>query len=123
MKPHILVAEDDTVLREIYHKKFTLAGYEVTAAANGQEALELMKTAQPDLAILDIHMPKLDGFDLLEQLPAESRRYPVIMLTNFGDSQSQKRGHELGVTEFLIKSEMTMKTLLATVERYLRPRT
>jgi DNA-binding response OmpR family regulator len=122
MTQQILIAEDDIVLREVYHKKLTLAGYDVLVAANGEEAEHLLQEHQPDLAILDIHMPKLDGFALLENIPKAVRKYPVLMLTNFGDAQSQKRGYELGVSEFFIKSEMTMKTLLQAIERYLRPR-
>lgn len=120
MKPRILIAEDDIVLREIYHKKFTLAGYDTTTVANGQEALDNIGNQTPDLLVMDIHMPIMDGFSVLEKLPPGVRPFPIILLTNFGDAQSQKRGNELGVTEFLIKSEMTIKTLLNAVERHIQ---
>lgn len=119
MKHNILIAEDDNVLREVYMKKFTLAGYDIRTVSDGNQALAAINESTPDILILDIHMPNLDGFGLLEQIPAGMRNYPVLMLTNFGDEQSQRRGNELGVNEFLIKSEMTIKTLIATVQRHL----
>lgn len=120
MKPRILIAEDDLVLREIYHKKFTLAGYETTTVSNGQEVLDALTNETPDLLVMDIHMPVMDGFTVLERLPPGVRPFPIIVLTNFGDAQSQQRGVQLGVTELLIKSEMTIKTLLNAVERHIR---
>ena len=83
-KATILFAEDDTLLRNIYAKKFTMAGYDVRPAADGEEAIMLLsKEPTPDLVVLDISMPKADGFQVLERFPKTSRTYPVIMLTNF----------------------------------------
>ena len=96
-KGDILIAEDDAVLRNLYLKKFAVAGYTIRAVENGEEALKALQERAPDIAILDIHMPKVDGFQVLEQFPRERRTFPVIMLTNFADEKSKERGKELGV--------------------------
>ena len=121
-KGDILIAEDDAVLREVYMKKFTLAGYNIRVATNGEEALQAIAEKQPDVLILDIHMPILDGFSVLEKLPKASREFPVIMLTNFGDDKSRTRGKELGSDDFFVKSEMTIKSLIGMVDSVLAPK-
>ncbi len=112
----IIIAEDDAVLREVYQKKFTLSGYSIRIAQNGEEALALIMQKAPDIAILDVHMPILDGFGVLEKFPRDKRTFPVIMLTNFGDEKNKARGKELGADDYFVKSEMTIKSLLTMVE-------
>ncbi len=119
-KADILISEDDTVLREVYLKKFTLAGYDVRVASNGQEALDLIATKAPDALILDINMPVLDGFATLEKLPKDKRSYPVVILTNLADEENKKRGVSLGADDFFIKSQMTIKTLLEMVQNLVK---
>ena len=116
----ILIAEDDAVLREVYTKKFTLSGYDIRTAQNGEEAVAELKKKEPDILILDINMPVLDGFGVLEQFPKQSRNFPVIMLTNFGDDKNRERGKELGADDYFIKSEMTIRKLLEMVETLLK---
>ncbi|OGJ57962.1 hypothetical protein A2881_04785 [Candidatus Peribacteria bacterium RIFCSPHIGHO2_01_FULL_55_13] len=119
-KADIVIAEDDAVLREVYQKKFTLSGYDIRLAQNGEEAVALIAQRMPDIAILDVHMPILDGFGVLEKFPRDKRTFPVIMLTNFGDEKSKTRGKELGADDYFVKSEMTIKSLLAMVETLLK---
>lgn len=120
-EPHdILIAEDDPVLREVYTKKFTLAGYRIRTAENGEEAIAHITTQPPEILILDINMPVLDGFGVLERFPKESRTFPVILLTNFGDEKNRGRGEELGADDYYIKSEMTIRKLLQMVENALK---
>lgn len=116
----IIIGEDDVVLREVYVKKFTLSGYSIRVAPNGQEVLKLIEEQEPDVLILDIHMPIMDGYAVLAQVPREKRNYPVIMLTNFGDDKSRVRGRELGADDFFVKSEMTIKTLIQMVDNLMR---
>ncbi len=116
----ILIAEDDAVLRDVYVKKFTLAGYHIRTVKNGEEALTAIQEKAPDILILDINMPVLDGFGVLEKHPRNSRSFPVIVLSNFGDDKNRKRGEELGADDYFIKSEMTIKTLLQMVETLLK---
>lgn len=121
-KANILVAEDDAVLRDVYVKKFSLAGFELRTAKNGQEAVEAIGKQAPDLLILDLNMPVLDGFGVLEQFPKNQRGFPVIILSNFGDTKNKERGMQLGADDFFVKSEMTIKSLLEKVEMLLKAR-
>ncbi|MEI8230272.1 MAG: response regulator [Candidatus Peregrinibacteria bacterium] len=117
---NILVAEDDTVLREVYAKKFALAGFEIHTAENGEEAINQIELAPPDLLILDLNMPVMDGFAVLEKFPRKTRKFPIIILTNFGDTRNRQHGMELGADDFFVKSEMTIKSLLEKVSTLLK---
>lgn len=116
-KPDILIAEDDPVLRNLYIKKFSVAGYQIRAVEDGEQALKELESRYPDVLVLDIHMPKIDGFQVLEKYPKASRSFPVVMLTNFADERSRERGTELGADDYFIKKDMTIKSLLEMVER------
>ncbi len=117
VKPDILIAEDDPVLRNLYIKKFSVSGYPIRAVEDGEQALAELAVRYPEVLILDIHMPKLDGFGVLEKFPKEGRKFPIIMLTNFADEKSRARGAELGVDEYFIKKDMTIKSLLEMVDK------
>ena len=112
---NIIVAEDDAVLRDVYVKKFSLAGFTLRTAKNGQEAIEEIEKKVPDLLILDLNMPVLDGFGVLERFPRNQRTFPIIVLSNFGDTRNKERATQLGADDFFVKSEMTIKTLLDKV--------
>jgi len=113
--PNILIAEDDAVLREVYVKKFSISGFKIRAVKDGQEAIQAIEQESPDIVILDLNMPVMDGFAVLERYPRASRSYPIIILSNFGDTKNKERGLSLGADDFFIKSEMTIKTLLEKV--------
>jgi DNA-binding response OmpR family regulator len=118
-KADILIAEDDPVLRNLYVKKFSMAGYTIRASEDGEQALAEIQQRPPEVLVLDIHMPKLDGFQLLEKLPIAVRTYPVVMLTNFADERSRERGRQLQCSDYFVKKDMTIKSLLEMVERVL----
>lgn len=116
-KPDILIAEDDAVLRNLYIKKFSVSGYQIRAVEDGEQAVAEITKRFPEVLILDIHMPKLDGFQVLEKYPPSSRAFPVIMLTNFADERSKERGRELGADDYFVKKDMTIKSLLEMVDK------
>lgn len=116
-KADLLIAEDDPVLRNLYIKKFSVAGYPIRAVEDGEQAMLEIQNRPPEVLVLDIHMPKMDGFQVLEQFPRDTRPFPVIMLTNFADENSRARGKELGADDYFIKKDMTIKSLLEMVER------
>ncbi len=118
-KGKIIIAEDDTVLRDLYLRKFSSDIYDVRTAANGQEALDLVAKDKPDLILLDINMPVLDGFGVLEKLPKAERSFKVIILTNFEDQANRDRGAALGIDDYFVKKDMTIKSRLGMVERLL----
>lgn len=122
VKADILIAEDDAVLRDVYLKKFTISGYEIRTVENGEEALQAIGLKIPDILIVDLHMPGLDGFGVLEKFPKAERTFPVIVLTNFGDEQNKQRALQLGADDYFIKSEMTIKSLVEMVENLLKAR-
>ena len=116
----IIIAEDDTVLRDLYLRKFKTDTYDIRTASNGQEALDLVAKDKPDLMLLDINMPVMDGFGVLEKLPRANRSFPVIMLTNFDDQANRDRGKALGVDDYFVKKDMTIKSLVEMVEHLLQ---
>lgn len=118
-KADILIAEDDPILRNLYIKKFAISGYEIRTAEDGEQAWAQLEQKKPDVLILDIHMPKMTGFQVLEKLQASGREFPVIMLSNFADEMSQLRAKELGADDYFVKKDMTIKSLLEMVERLL----
>lgn len=119
-KYKVIVVEDDTVLRDLYLRKFNTDIYDIRTASNGQEALDLVAKETPDLMLLDINMPVLDGFGVLEKLPKPSRTFPVIILSNFDDQANRDRGKALGTDDYFVKKDMTIKSLVEMVERLLK---
>lgn len=113
----ILIAEDDPVLRNLYIKKFTVAGYPIRAVEDGEQAMKEIETKKPDVLVLDLHMPKMDGFQVLEKFPKENRQFAVVILTNFADEQTREKGRAMGADDFFVKKDMTIKSLLEMVER------
>lgn len=108
----ILLVEDDTILVEMYQAKFELEGHEVSVATNGEECLTILKEFQPELILLDILMPKLNGFHVLKEIKKQPdlRQIPVILLTNLGQAEvdmNQELAKALGVNDYLIKSHHT----------------
>ncbi|TAK88801.1 response regulator [Patescibacteria group bacterium] len=108
----IMLAEDDRVLVEMYEAKFDMEGHEVVVATNGEECLNLLEGYTPDIILLDILMPKMNGFHVLKEIKKKPglRNVPVILLTNLGEAQvdmNQELARALGVTDYLIKSHHT----------------
>ena len=108
----ILLVEDDAILVEMYQAKFELEGHDVRIATNGEECLNILKEFEPELILLDILMPKLNGFHVLKEIKKQPdlRQIPVILLTNLGQAEvdmNQELAKALGVNDYLIKSHHT----------------
>ncbi len=114
-KPDILVAEDDEVLLSLYEKKFTLNGFSLRKAKDGQEVIRMIGEKTPDLLILDVRMPKVDGLQVLREFPKKNRTFPIIVLTNFHDDVCKEDALELGADDYRVKKDTNMKMLLETV--------
>jgi DNA-binding response OmpR family regulator len=119
----VLVAEDDLSIRELIQTQLRLAGYETRAAHNGREALDQVMLWRPDVLLLDINMPTLDGFGVLEGLKSldPRRRVAVMVLTARHSSEDVRRAISLGAKDFLRKP-FTQTELLSRVRRLRRPR-
>jgi DNA-binding response OmpR family regulator len=116
----VLLIEDDEAAAEMYRIKLVADGYTVTVARDGEAGLELAIRERPDLIYLDLRLPKLDGFEVLERLRANAltATLPVIILSNFGESQLRERGFKLGALEFLVKADTTPASLSETTDRW-----
>ncbi len=120
----IMLVEDDAILVEMYQAKFELEGHEIMVATNGEECLDLLGGYQPDLILLDILMPKLNGFHVLKEIKKRPglRAIPVILLTNLGEAEvdmNQELAGALGVNDYLIKSHHTPDEVVEKVMRTL----
>lgn len=105
-KINVVIVEDDEFLSGIYQTKFTLEGFAVTIAGNGEEGLKTVEKKLPDIVLLDILLPKLDGFAVLERLKKnpKTKDIPVILLTNLGQKDDVDKGIALGAADYLIKA-------------------
>lgn len=114
----ILVVEDESNISGIYSTRLTKLGYEVALASNGQEALLQLGVHTFDLILLDLIMPVMNGFELLERIRSDARlnTIPVIITSNVGDSDEVRRAIELGACDYLIKSDISLEDLAEKLE-------
>lgn len=105
-KIKILIAEDDPFLSQMYSEKLLMEGYDVFLATDGDATLDKMKLVRPDIILLDLLMPKKDGFEVLAEKAQsdEIKDIPVIVLTNLSQNEQIKKCYDLGVKDFLIKA-------------------
>jgi two-component system alkaline phosphatase synthesis response regulator PhoP len=115
----ILVVEDSPDLAFGLRNNLEIEGYEVAIAADGREGLELARAQNPDLIILDLMLPEMDGFRVLRELRAEGRSMPVLVLTARGEEADKVRGLKLGADDYVTKP-FGLLELLARVEALLR---
>lgn len=103
----ILIIEDDSLLSRMYQIVFSTSNYEVTVAVNGEEGLEKARADKPNLILLDIMMPKLNGLEVLKLLKAdpETKGIPVVVLTNLAGSGDVEAALALGAVRYIVKSE------------------
>ncbi len=105
-KAHVLLIEDDNFLIDIYKTKFEMEDFKVSVADNGEVGLEDAKKKKPDIILLDILLPKMDGFSVLKKIKSDKsiKNIPVILLTNLGQKDDVDKGLELGAADYLIKA-------------------
>jgi len=117
----ILLVEDDPFLTTMYKTRFSSEGHEVMTAQDGESALEVLKKSPPDLAMLDVMLPKLGGFGILEEMQKTDslKKIPVIVLTNLADEESIKKAKDFGVKEFLTKAKHTPTEIFTVIKKYL----
>ncbi|MBU0660854.1 response regulator [Patescibacteria group bacterium] len=118
----VLLVEDDTFLANIYKTKFELEGFKVIGAENGELGLKEAKKKHPDIILLDILLPKMDGFTVLEHLKSEEdlKDIPVIMLTNLGQKDDVEKGLALGAVDYLIKAHFKPSETVDKVKKALK---
>lgn len=119
--PKIAIIEDDQVISQMYRIKFESEGFTVETAENGKLGLELVKNMKPDIVLLDLMMPEMNGDEMLvklRELP-EGKVVPVIILTNMGEQEIPPSITELGVKKFILKADMTPKQVVDLVKTQL----
>lgn len=117
----ILLVEDDNFLAGMYVTKLELEGYSVSLASDGKSGLERAMTEKPDCILLDIILPKLDGFSVLQKLKSNPQMsaIPVILMTNLGTKQDVIKGLNLGATDYLIKAHFMPSEVIAKIKEVL----
>jgi DNA-binding response OmpR family regulator len=117
----ILLVEDEPFLLGMYQTKLQLENFDVTTAANGEEALEKLKAGAFDIVLLDIMMPKLNGFEVLKEVRRDSdpqkSAMPVIMLTNLGQKSDIEQGLLLGANDYVVKANFTPAEVVAKINK------
>lgn len=117
----IVLAEDDDFLRDICETKLKKEGFIVNAACDGAEALAMIEKGDPEIILLDIIMPKMDGFEVLKRIKKipEKASVPVIMLTNLGQTSEIEKGFALGAEDYIIKAHFTVGEIIDKVREIL----
>ena len=117
----ILVAEDDKFLANVYRVKLTKEQFEILLVSDGEEVLKSLETFNPDLILLDLMMPKIDGFMVLQILRTTDRwkNVPVIITSNLGQKEDIDKGMQLGATDYIVKSESNIDDIIAKIRAHL----
>ena len=116
----ILLVEDDFFLLDILSQRFKKSGFDVSVARDGEECLKVLESEKPDIILLDILMPKLDGFEVLRRMqgsPALSL-IPVIVLSNLGQKEDIEKAKNLGAKDFIIKANFTTKEIIEKINSF-----
>jgi len=121
---HILIVEDEEFLIRALKDNLELEGYTVDVAMNGEEAIKQIQKSQPKLILLDILMPKQDGFYVLEQVKKNPqwKLIPIIVLSNLGGDDDIKKALEMGADDYFVKSQHPIEEVLEKVKAYLEGR-
>lgn len=117
----ILIAEDDFFIRDIYSKVFSLSGYDVKVAVDGQDALEKIKAEPFDMILLDIMMPRMTGIDVLKNVRAlstPSKSTPIYIITNLGQQNVIEEAFKLGMDGYILKSQVSPQQIVDEINNY-----
>jgi DNA-binding response OmpR family regulator len=117
----IAIIEDDAAIHQMYRMKFETEGFDVQLASDGKTGVELIKKFKPDIALLDLQMPEVDGLEALRKIRSESwgKDLKVIILTNLGEEESSPEIRQLGVSGYIVKADLTPRQVVARVKEAL----
>ncbi len=121
MTKKVLIIEDDKFLRELLGKKLSSLGYNVVLAVDGEEGLEKIKSEKPNIVLLDLILPGINGFEVLEKSKKDPtiNEIPIIILSNLGQSEDIERGLKLGAKDFLVKAHFTPQEIVNKLQAVL----
>jgi two-component system alkaline phosphatase synthesis response regulator PhoP len=122
MPTKILLVEDDPFILRMYETKFQWEKLEVKVADNGLDGLKYLEDFDPDIVLLDLLMPELDGFEVLRKIRADSKhnKLPVIVLSNINQDEDIRQAMELGATDYFVKSELTPSQVVDRIKEVLK---
>lgn len=117
----ILVVEDEEVLAKVLQEKLEKSGYKVTVASDGEDALAKAKDVSPDAIVLDLLLPKKNGFEVLEVLKSDQalKMIPVVVVSNLGEDSDIKRALSLGAADYYVKSEHPINEIVEKIQNVL----
>ncbi|HEU4715280.1 MAG TPA: response regulator [Candidatus Saccharimonadales bacterium] len=117
----IAIIEDDPVINQMYRMKFEADGFEVQIADNGKRGVELVEGFTPDIILLDLQMPHMDGAEALTHIRAHDwgKKIPVIILTNLGEEEAPKSLRDLGIHSYIVKADLTPRQVVSRVKEAL----
>ena len=122
MADKILFVEDEPSLQKAISELLTQEGFEILSAIDGEQGLELARKEEPNLVLLDLILPKKDGFEVLKEMKADEKMkdIPVIVLTNLEGMGDVEKALELGATTYLVKANYELEDVLKTVKEHLK---
>ncbi len=122
MKKKILVIEDEKTLRFLIVQTLVQEGFEVEEAIDGEEGIQKLKKNKPDLILLDLLLPSINGFEVLSKIKRDSNleSIPVIILSNLGQEEEIKKGLNLGAIDYLIKAHFTLDQVVSRIKKVLK---
>jgi CheY-like chemotaxis protein len=118
-KKHILIVEDEKFVSDLYQEQLESAGFKTTVAHNGKEALICLKDHAPNLVLLDLVMPGMDGFEFLEMLQKDDdwKKIQVVVLSNLSQDTDKIKCKDLGVCHFLIKTKVSLEDVVTEAKK------
>jgi len=122
MAKKILIIEDDKFLRELISQKLIAKGYEIIEAENGEKGIKMTEKEKPDLILLDLILPGIDGFEVLEKIKNDLKlsQIPVVILSNLGQKDDIERGLKMGAVDYLIKAHFTPGEIVEKIKTALK---
>lgn len=117
----VLIVEDEEVLAKVFEEKFKRSNYDIKTAADGESALNLAKSFMPDAIVLDLVLPKKNGFDVLSDLKGSDslKLIPVVVVSNLGEDRDIKKALALGATDYFVKSQHPINEIVEKIKEVL----
>lgn len=122
MAKKILIVEDDKFLRELMKKKLLSEGFDVIEAIDGEEGIKKIKETLPDLVLLDLILPSMDGFEVLTRAKEDelTKKIPIIILSNLGQREEIEKGLKLGAVDYMVKAHFTPAEIIEKIKAILK---
>lgn len=118
----VLIVEDDEMIINMYKIRLEEEGFEVNSTDRGSEAINMAKKDKPDIILLDVILPEVDGFNVLQSLKKDqkTKNIPVMLLTNLGQESDQEKGKKMGAVDYFVKAQHTPVEVLNRIKELLK---